>query len=193
MFLCSLEWEFCEYKAQEKPLYLDASLVAESRTYCWTRRKALKQPGKILPPRGIIFLIENITSVVIIVVKGRRWVLHLGWRRPRTILQKCFKVTHQAENKQSARLFNFHTSACLRSSLPACLSPSLPGAGPRRQAQRDGVGCQEPYPRPEPGRESPFLPPSPLLSPVPILLEQGGGPQRWGKRLPPPSRQLGCP
>lgn len=42
------------------------------------------------------------------------------------ILQKCFRITYQTENKQLACSSNFYSRVCLQCSLPACLSPSLP-------------------------------------------------------------------
>jgi len=111
------------------------------------------------------------------------------------ILQKCLKILYQAENKQSAGLFHFHMSVCLQSSLPACLSLSLPHIevsparevavplpallGPRRQMQFDSTGCEEPHLHPERGGNLTsfyLLPSSPQ-----ILSSQGrvGCPQCW--------------
>lgn len=42
------------------------------------------------------------------------------------ILQKCFRIRYQTENKQLTGSSSFYLSVCLQCSLPACLSPSLP-------------------------------------------------------------------
>lgn len=112
------------------------------------------------------------------------------------IFQKCFKITYQAENKQSASLFKFYASVCLQSLLPVCLSPSVPcmGVSPtreaaaplpaspglRRQTQHGSMGCPEPYLHSEQGWESPFLPSSPHSPQLPSSCLQHSG-----LRLPP--------
>lgn len=93
------------------------------------------------------------------------------------ILQKCFRITYQTENKQFTSSSNFYSSVCLQCSLPACLNPSVPHVriscaiahitGTERQTKHHGTGCQEPYLYPEQAQESPFLPLPPPSSQVP--------------------------
>lgn len=113
------------------------------------------------------------------------------------ILQKCFRTTYQTENKQLISSSNFYSSVCLQSSLPACLSPSLPHMCPslheRQQchhqhreadkAQQHGMPRAIPALRSRTGDSTPSTV-SPLFPGI-ILPEKGECPQCWGQYLPP--------
>lgn len=120
-------------------------------------------------------------------------MLYLGRHFSTIILQKCFKITYEVENKQSASLFKiFHkrVPAVLAASMPEPLSAlhvwfscTKGSCTIALFARTEEAGAQRlpraiPAPRAEQGHQSPSSLPS-FHSPQLPSPKQGGCPQFW--------------